>query len=72
MKRKAVTEQELVQVINSELKKSEECVGCQVKGIMILSELDAEGCNWDYVSLSCSDRPANRATPVWQHRSLPI
>lgn len=43
--RKLIAGDELISIINSELRKYEECQDCYVKGILRLAELD-EGCNW--------------------------
>jgi len=64
MSRESVTEKELVEIINSELSKCEECKDCHVNGIMG-SEADGTGCNWSEPVLSCSGVPTEVCLPVF-------
>jgi len=58
LERIKVTEQELVIIINSELKKHDECTYCHVNGILALRETGPDGCNWSEPYVTCSGTPA--------------
>ena len=64
MERKEVTEQELVEIINREIEKHEECKNCQVSGILALRGTDENGCNWSEPYISCSGTPAEICAPI--------
>ncbi len=64
MDRKDVSDQELVEIINDELKKHEKCEECRVNGIMSLTEPDPEGCNWSEPYVTCSGTPAEICQPI--------
>ena len=66
MPRQSVTESELVEIINSELSKHEECDGCRVNELM-KSEEDEIGCNWSDPYINCSGTPAEACFPVANH-----
>jgi hypothetical protein len=57
MPRKTVSEVELLQWINAELAKNDDCVDCRVTSVMRLRDVDADGCNWSSANLRCSGRP---------------
>jgi len=64
MDRTEVTKQELVEIINGELKKHETCEECRVNGIMSLTEADPEGCNWREPIVTCSGTPGEICRPT--------
>ena len=57
MPRQSVTEAELVELINTELSKHEDCNGCTISAI-VESEEDETGCNWSEPIINCSGVPA--------------
>lgn len=57
MSRTAVSQQELLQWLNTELAKHEECNDCRITSVKALRETDAEGCNWSLANLQCSGVP---------------
>ncbi len=64
MDRTEVTKQELVEIINDELKKHETCEECHVNAITSLAEPDPEGCNWSEPYVTCSGTPAEVCRPT--------
>ena len=63
MSRQTVIDSELVEIINSELSKHEECKNCRISGIMSAEE-DETGCNWSEPVIRCSGTPAEVCLPI--------
>ena len=61
MPRKQVTEEQLLELINAELRKNEECTDCRFTHIH-RQKTDEEGCNWSVTNLRCSGTPASVCT----------
>lgn len=59
MARTVVSESDLLQWINVELKKCAECTDCTVTSILRLDGVDEVGCNWSSPNLHCSGRPVS-------------
>ena len=58
MKRKIISEKELISWITSEFKKTDTCKSLSINGIKRLNEPDATGCNWaDEVLINFGDSP---------------
>ncbi len=64
MERAPVSQDELLEWINSELLKYEECNDCRVTSVVRLKGEDENGCNWSSVNLKCSGVPADVCYPV--------
>lgn len=64
MERKSVSQEELLEWINSELSKHEECNGCRFTSVMRLSAENEAGCNWTSANLRCSGVPADVCYPI--------
>jgi len=64
MSRTIVTESELLDWINAELTKHEECANCSATAVLTLSDVDSEGCNWPSANLRCSGVPASVCMPM--------
>lgn len=56
MPRRTVSEVELLQWINAELAKDDDCTDCRVTSV-VRGCVDAQGCNWSSANLRCSGRP---------------
>ena len=64
MDRKEINEQDLIEIINRQMQKHEECEGCNVSGLAPLAEPDSKGCNWSEPWVNCGDTPAEVCQPV--------
>lgn len=64
MARVSVSQDQLLNWINAELSKHEECGDCRVTSIIRLKGEDEDGCNWSSVNLRCSGVPADICYPV--------
>jgi hypothetical protein len=65
MKRKLVSQDELLKVMNSELAKHDQCTDCHFTSILALREVDEDGCNWSsMVNLRCSGVPSDICWPI--------
>ena len=61
MPREVVSETELIDWINSKLKKEDTCIGCEVKGVVRLRDSNIDDCNWSSsVFLRCSENDSIR------------
>ena len=58
MARKRVTAEQLLELVNAELRKHEECTDCRFTHVQH-HEIDDEGCNWSLPNLHCSGTPAS-------------
>lgn len=54
-----VTEEELLQVLNSRLRNYEECNGCRFTAILRVTGAEIGGCNWTTANLRCSGVPTS-------------
>ena len=59
MSRTIVSAGELINWINTELAKHDECKGCHIRSVITLAGEDQEGCNWSSPILGCSGVPAD-------------
>lgn len=59
-----VSQDELLEWINLELSKYEECNDCRVTSVVRLKGEDENGCNWSSKNLNCSGIPADVCSPV--------
>ena len=64
MDRQIVTEEELLDWLNTELRKREECDDCRFTSVMRLRDTDPDGCNWSSPNLRCSGRPVEPCNVV--------
>ena len=64
MARQIVSEEELRNWMDAEIKKHDVCADCHFGGIMELQGTDATGCNWSEPMLSCSGQPTAICVPV--------
>jgi len=61
MLRIVVSENELIDWINSKLKTEDACIGCVVKGVIRLRDSNIDDCNWSSsVFLRCSENDSIR------------
>lgn len=70
--KKAVSEEELLDILNRELESNPECTGCVFSGpVFPLDDPDETGCNWDQtaVILTCSGEAVGRGRPI-AHRVI--
>ncbi len=63
MKRKLVSEEKLLSILNSKLRECKECKDCYFDKIMPIKEQNSEGCNWYNASLRCSNATTERCNP---------
>jgi hypothetical protein len=64
MSRDAVTETELLRILNASLQSREECADCQFTSVLRLAVERSDGCNWETANLRCSGTPALACQPV--------
>lgn len=64
MERELVTEEELIAILNKELRKYEEYNDCQFESMLILKGYDPSGCNWSSTKVRCSGIPAEVCEPI--------
>jgi hypothetical protein len=65
MPRRLVTEEELCQLVNSELTQYEACRGCAIGGVRKLERPRDDGCNWDTHALAVQHRIGQSCLPVF-------
>ena len=58
MARTLVSQTKLLEWLNAELTKHDECDGCRFTSVTRLSGTDTDGCNWSSPNLRCSGRTA--------------
>ena len=63
MKRNVVSENELISLLNVELRKYDECKDCQFDSILKLRVPDKKGCNWSSAYLRCSGVAPDECKP---------
>lgn len=56
MPRKLVAQDQLLELVNTQLRRHEECADCRFTHIQYHEE-DKEGCNWSLTNLRCSGTP---------------
>lgn len=66
MKRTLVTKKDLLNWMNSQLAKHEECTDCRFDAVKLLEEEDEYGCNWYEANLNCSGVPTRVCEPIAQ------
>ena len=66
MSRQFVSEEWLHDYLNAEIHKYEECVPCEIGGIMRLRGTDESGCNWSSPGLRSSGQPSEVCLPIAQ------
>ena len=66
MKRILVSQEDLLDWMNSQLGKYEECTNCRFTSVLQLKEKDEYGCNWSPHNLTCSGVPAEVCQPIAQ------
>ncbi len=65
MNRQIVSEKELINILNAELSKFDECEGCRYSNCIVrLRGADPEGCNWSSVTLRCSGISSDPCKPI--------
>ena len=64
MPRTVVSEQDLRNWLDTQIKKHEECADCHFGGIIRLRGSDDTGCNWSEPVLTCSGQPAKICVPI--------
>ena len=57
MARETVSEEALLEWLNRELAKHDECDDCRFTSVTRLRGTDSDGCNWSSPNLRCSGRP---------------
>jgi hypothetical protein len=65
MERKLVLKDEFLSILNSMLLKYKECENCHFVDILLLDEVDEEGCNWmgANVELICGGETSEKCRP---------
>lgn len=53
MNRKLVSQEKLLEWMNKELAKHEDCEDCRFIGVMGLQDKDSDGCNWSPGYIRC-------------------
>jgi hypothetical protein len=66
MSRQSVDEKWLLDYLNAEIHRHEECATCQFSGIMRLRGTDESGCNWSPPWLRSSGQPSEVCLPIAQ------
>ena len=59
MVRTAISSDELLDWLNTELAKVDACQHCRFTSVSHAGEQDPEGCNWSPTNLRCSGTPAS-------------
>jgi len=57
MDRKIISQEELIQWMNSQLHKEVDLENCRFTSVIKLFEKDENGCNWTDAKLNCSGTP---------------
>src|SRR5665648_674705 len=57
MEKKLVSQEELLEWMNSQMVQHEECTNCRFTSVLQLKEEDENGCNWSSPNLRCSGVP---------------
>jgi hypothetical protein len=64
MNRTLVSQEELLNWMNSQIAKYEECTNCRFTSVLQLREEDEDRCNWSSFNLRCSGVPAHVCQPI--------
>ena len=64
MKRILVSQDDLLNWMNSRLAEYEECNDCRFTSVLRLREEDDYGCNWSTANLRCSGVPVEVCQPI--------
>jgi hypothetical protein len=64
MSRTIVSQEELINWMNSKLSEHKDCATCRFSTVTRLSEPDAEGCNWSPSWLQCNGKPVAECRPI--------
>ncbi len=67
MAKAVVSQAELLDWLNTEIRKHDACADCRVTSIQKIVGIDADGCNWSTANLRCSGRPVMECEPVLAH-----
>ena len=64
MSRTIVSQEALLEWMNSRLREHKECACCHYSTVTRLAEPDADGCNWSPSWLQCNGKPVAECKPV--------
>jgi hypothetical protein len=64
MDRKFLSKKDLLNWMNAQLAKNEDCNDCMFSSVLELREKDENGCNWNKANLSCSGVPVKGCKPI--------
>lgn len=64
MARTVVSQEVLIEWMNSKLRQNEDFKGCRFTSVTRPEEVDADGCNWSSYWLQCSGVPVAECRPT--------